>query len=154
MQFTAVFYLYLSWMDPRALPTRYGALKTLDYCHGARNAQHLLWSVASMSQHKRRPTRKPFLTASRCLLDLRHCPPGCRRKNSTQAYFANPSTYNNGQGCMTPCAKPDSDKNGCCDGVWLPSLNFMNTYGLPQVCTGTRVMPCAIDGRSMQMLWL
>ena len=56
-----------------------------------------------------------------------------RRINSTEAYLASPLAYNNGQGCGTPCAKPDANNNGCCDEVWLPSLNFMNTFGLPQV---------------------
>ncbi len=82
-----------------------------------------------------------FVAASR-EVNVCRCPSCCCRVNSSQAYRANPSTYNNGQGCMTPCAMPDSDNNGCCDGVWLPSLNFMNTYGLPQVSRGTRVLSC------------
>ena len=35
-----------------------------------------------------------------------------------------------------PCAKPDSVENGCCDGVWLPSLDIMNVFDLPQVSLG------------------
>ena len=64
-----------------------------------------------------------------------YCCLPCCRINSSQAYLASPLTYNNGQGCLTPCAKPDSDSHGCCDGVWLPTLNFMNTFGLSQVRT-------------------
>ena len=43
-QFTAVFYIYLSWTDPRALQARCGALHAIEHCHVACNSQRSLRS--------------------------------------------------------------------------------------------------------------